>query len=755
VQQRREVSVFCRNGWLASAGLWAFFVTLPLQAGLVPPMNGNPSDFAVRRAGAEVSASYRIGITNSGIYRINQSTLAAAGLTNMVGSQVRMFCQTQEVAIYVSTDSAFTTNDYILFYGQGFNGYYTTENAYWIGLGSSGLRMSSRSGLPLATTNEIRTYTETVTYAPNNIYRPFYRPSETNMDHWYAAVLLNTNINILVRSNFSIRTQNIVTPGVATLSILLHGITSYTNVSPDHKTWAEFIVGVAFGGFEYDGMSDFSGSASVSSTQLTEGTSTMYLSEDTLNPNVPLDEVYLESFSLSYPRYLIARNSDLAFTGRGGNDNYTITGFPTNRAFWVLDVTDPANPVQITNLTIQPTSNVYGVRFGDPTGGPANYRVDETAGILTVTQVQSVAFRNLGSTNWHADYILIGVPTQRRNGYRLLKQRFLQGLSVVVAPPTDIYNEFSYGIKDADAIKEFLGYTFHHWQGPPPKYVLLAGQGSYDPKNNLQLAIPDIVPTHLGPTSTRWSALDGWFVTVNGADMLPDMAIGRIAASTDAFYSNVVNKTLAYEALSKTNTWRTKALLVADQKDSDFNFTTSSELNVYSYLSSGFTCQKAYYDTDGGAAVTRSLITNSIDGGRYCVSYIGHGAMDLWSNSDIFDTNDVPKLSNSVFPLFTIFTCENGEFEDPTLKCLAETLIEAQNHGAVACVAPSSLSIGDLADQFANGFYGALVNASQYSRVGDVMGQAYLKLYNYYMLADELQFYEVIGDPALVLKPSQ
>ena len=137
------------------------------------------------------------------------------------------------------------------------------------------------------------------------------------------------------------------------------------------------------------------------------------------------------------------------------------------------------------------------------------------------------------------------------------------------------------------------------------------------------------------------------------------------------------------------------------------------------------------------------------------MSYIGHGAMDLWSNSDIFDTNDVPKLSNSVFPLFTIFTCENGEFEDPTLKCLAETLIEAQNHGAVACVAPSSLSIGDLADQFANGFYGALVNASQYSRVGDVMGQAYLKLYNYYMLADELQFYEVIGDPALVLKPSQ
>jgi hypothetical protein len=111
-------------------------------------------------------------------------------------------------------------------------------------------------------------------------------------------------------------------------------------------------------------------------------------------------------------------------------------------------------------------------------------------------------------------------------------------------------------------------------------------------------------------------------------------------------------------------------------------------------------------------------------------------------------------LTNSVFPIFTILTCRNGAFNDPMAECLAETLVERANRGAVAVTAASTLSIEGAAEVFANGFYEALVKTNEYRRIGDIMKAGFTNLWQQAPLSSELLFYEVFGDPALVVNPS-
>ena len=730
--------------------LWV--VATVSHAGLLPDMtSGIPSDFALRRAGAEVSASYRVGITNEGLYRINYSTLTAAGLSNVVGNEIRVYCQTQEVAVYVSSVGAFGSGDYVLFYGTGYDGYYTSTNVYWLGIGGSGSRMSTRSGVRITSgyaDNSILDHV--VVLASNSLYRAFYEPDNVALDHWFMA-LLKTN----GPTSFVVPAGLLYASGQATLSFILNGLTTDAGVNPDHRT--EVVVnGTVVANILYDGHDSYSGTCTFAASPLGPLPAISFRQTQT---GVADDRAYLKRFSLQYPRWLEAENNAWLFTGLSGTNNYYVNGFtPTNTTCWILDVSNPFSPSVFTNYAYDsPQPDKRRVCFGDITSQPRQYYACATSAVTTLTSLEKVFFRNLASTSQQADYIVICPYEFRQSAYRLLKHRFTNGLNVAVAPVTDIYNEFSYGVKDAAAIKQFLGYAFHHWSNPPPKYAILLGNGSYDPRDYLKTSgvTADVIPVHLGPTPFEWSALDGWFATVNGPDMLVDIAIGRVPVATDSQLSDVAGKIMAYEALSVSNAWHKKALLAADNVDGTYNFKGASTTNVNSHLlSNGFACTPAYLD-DGSVSATRTTISNKINSGVFVVSYFGHGAVDMWADESIFNSNDVTLLNNSILPLFTVLTCRNGDFDEPGIVCMAEQLLARPNRGAIAAIAANTLSIEEAAEVFANGFYEALMKTNQYRRVGDVMNAGLLKLWTASPASTELLFYEVFGDPALVVNPTR
>jgi len=62
----------------------------------------------------------------------------------------------------------------------------------------------------------------------------------------------------------------------------------------------------------------------------------------------------------------------------------------------------------------------------------------------------------------------------------------------------------------------------------------------------------------------------------------------------------------------------------------------------------------------------------------------GHASVNLWSGS-LLTNEDAGNLTNAErLPVFVMMTCLNGYFHDPSLDSPAESLLKAENGGAVA-----------------------------------------------------------------------
>ncbi len=734
---------------VAALALWLALI-LPAPAGLLPPMTGAPDDFAQRRAGAEVGASYRIPVANEGLYRIDYPVLLAAGFTNPVGSALRLYCTTQEVALYVSSPGALSASDYVLFYGWGHDGYYTITNVYWLGEGGSGLRMVETNSSPLPAGTEVTSSWHRVRFNRDVLFGRNTRPQDTNYDHWAYGILNSSTITQAVVS-----TARRVPGGMAQLDVVLVGVTEDA-ANPDHRTRVRVNGSTVTTNFTFDGEEYFAGSCVFSNSLLSNGLSTVDFLQ--IQTGVPDDRAVLDEFTIGYTRLLAATSGVLSFAGQAGTNNYAATGLASNQPVWALDVTVPAAPVILTNGAVADGPGGRTLRFGVITAASNQYFLCSTSAVRAVAAIEPVMFRNLADTNRQADFIAICPYEFRAGTYQLLEHRYLTGLNVAVAPITDIYNEFSYGIKDAAAVKQFIGYAFHHWQAPEPGYVLLVGDGSYDPKNNKSVVTnADWVPVHLGPSAYDWSAQDSWFAAVNGDDFLADVGLGRLPVSNASELTGVVAKIIGYDGLSATNTWRKKALLVADEFDGVNDFRAANENIVLpSLLSNGFTTvAKAYAYTNATLNPTqmRGVITNSITGRTFFACYFGHGAPDLWSSDQFFVNADVNALNNPVWPLFLMLTCRNGMFDDAGKFTISENLLRRTNRGAIACAAASGLSIQAAAEYFADGFTGALVNTQQFQRLGNIMNAGFLELWTVSPNQPELYFYSIIGDPAQIVNP--
>jgi hypothetical protein len=70
----------------------------------------------------------------------------------------------------------------------------------------------------------------------------------------------------------------------------------------------------------------------------------------------------------------------------------------------------------------------------------------------------------------------------------LVTKRQQQGLSVLVVDVEDVYDEFSFGTHTGNALQDLFSWARSNWS-VPPQYVLLAGDGSYDPRGHFAIAM--------------------------------------------------------------------------------------------------------------------------------------------------------------------------------------------------------------------------------------------------------------------------
>jgi hypothetical protein len=249
-------------------------------------------------------------------------------------------------------------------------------------------------------------------------------------------------------------------------------------------------------------------------------------------------------------------------------------------------------------------------------------------------------------------------------------------------------------------------------------------------------------------TSYIETVSDPAYAAVNGEDLLPDLAIGRLPAATVDELARMVNKILAWEA--GAGHLHGETVLVADNPDRGGDFEADAE-NLSETVLSSEQLNKIYLG-ELGTAATRAEIQRVLNEGASLMNYIGHGAIHLWADENILNIFDVPSLSpQSKQPILLTMNCLNGYFHFPFFGSLSEELLKAEDKGVIAAFSPSGLSVNDEAHKFHTALLEELLNGA-HSRLGDAVMAAQSRYAETGALPEMIAIYHLFGDPAMTIK---
>ena len=438
--------------------------------------------------------------------------------------------------------------------------------------------------------------------------------------------------------------------------------------------------------------------------------------------------VFLDRYALTYARPVVADAGRL----EGGFDESGRVTFGRGR---------------IVVQTSPETTWLRGTNEG-------SFRVEAGQSYLAVSpdavlepKVRKPSASGLRIASNRADYLVIGPRELLPAAEPLLRSRRSQGLLSRAVAIEEIYDEFGYGEPGPEAVKTFLEYAYHHWRRPSVRYVVLLGDATYDAKDYLRTGVVNRVPTPLRKTSYLWTASDPSYAAVNGDDVLPDLALGRLPAASVAEARLLVEKVIAYEKSGQSLSG--PAVLVADDPDPAGDFEAGSE-EIASLLPDREV--RRIYLRERGAAATRTAILESFDAGASLVSYVGHGGIALWASENVLASEDARILKPQARqPIVMTMNCLNGYFHFPYFDALGEALLKAEAKGAIAAFSPSGLSL----DAPARLYQMALVEeltSGRHRRLGDAVLAAQRTYAESGAFPELLAIYHLFGDPALEIR---
>lgn len=452
------------------------------------------------------------------------------------------------------------------------------------------------------------------------------------------------------------------------------------------------------------------------------------------------EALYIDWVEIQYEGQLQANDGVLSFESEAAS--FEATGF-SDQAL-VFDITDPHAPMALTGVDVSgETVRLSSSGAGERGENRTYYIADEAQ--MVQPQISLVPMREpLTAEDRGADYIAIVADVEGFDEALapLIAHRQQGGMSVTAVPLSQVFDEFGYGRRTPEAIRDFLAYANAEWQ-PAPHYVLLVGDASYDINNFTNGENTNILPTYLVFTEfAGYVASDTWFTIFDEETLTPGMAIGRFPAQTAEQLEIMVSKTVAYETESDQE-WLSRALLVADDEPA---FDEASEDLAQELSIIGYETQKLYMSENEDI---HDSIVSALNQGVGIINYVGHGSIQVWGDESVFDAEDAEILINGQrLPIFTTFTCLNGYFNHPEVNALAETLLWAEDGGVVASVAPSGRSLTSQQLPLAEGFFQSLFNGDAIT-LGDALYLSKVNSSGDDNLHDVIHTFNLLGDPAL------
>jgi|GEM_PF-802447 len=324
------------------------------------------------------------------------------------------------------------------------------------------------------------------------------------------------------------------------------------------------------------------------------------------------------------------------------------------------------------------------------------------------------------------------------------------GFNVKVVSVEDVYDEFGYGAKGSQPINDFLKNAFNTWQ-TKPRYVLLIGDASYDPRNYQGGAAENMVPTQLVDLIFEQSGSDEALADFNG-DGLAEIAIGRISVQDAATVNLVLSKTESQETSAQQAFSRGSAFINDMPIGYDFYSMSQTLRNELppdmpaTFVSRDSPPNSGSIDPNGNAKVLSAL-----NSGPFIVNYSGHGAANLWGSDAFFNYQNLPQLTTPNESIYTMLTCFNGLFLQVGSDCLAERLLKQPigAGGASLAWASTTETTPDIQLIMGQQFYHELGLGSP-KRIGDLIADAKKKVPGG---SDVRYSWALLGDPATQIRP--
>jgi hypothetical protein len=566
----------------------------------------------------------------------------------------------------------------------------------------------------------------------------YYETLEREENHYYQAGLLEAPDlwlwDVMVSpstASYPFTVDHVSATRAGRLSVDLQGASDFEGVVDHHVRVS--VNGTVVGEATWDGKTVQTVDVAVPAGLLREGENALGL-EDVGDTGASYSMVFLDRFRVEYPRRLVATDGTLR--GRFEDAGQVAVEGLAGSGVVLLDTTDTPR----------------WLRGAVATSAGLSFAVEAGRSYLATSSVLHPAVHlippsGLRSARNQADYLLVAPQAFLGAAEPLLARRRSEGLATKAVSVEEIYEQFGHGEAGPEAVKEFLEYAYQGWSRPSVRYVLLLGDASYDPKAYLGSGTTNWIPGYPVRTSYLWTVSDPAYASVNGEDLVPDVAVGRLSASSVEEAERLVAKVLAYE--DGGGDLGGRAVLVSDNADGAGNFEAEAD-DIASTVLGGRSAEKIYYSHEG--ANTRSRIVSAFDEGASFLSYVGHGGTAIWASENIFNDWDVASLApQSRQPFLMTMNCLNGFFHFPGMNSLAEELLKAEGRGAIAAFSPSGLSVDEPAHLYHKAVLEEILSG-RHARLGDAILAAQEDYASSGALPELLSIYHLLGDPALRLR---
>ena len=746
--------------------------------------------------------AFKIAIDADGLYALSYEYLAGAGVpVDLLQPAFVHLCHGGvEVPLHFTgdADSLFEAGERLVFFGKrrsGENSYYndySNENIYWLSIeDTQGLRMTQRQVTddPAVSVNnyffEKRHFEEDDLYYHGDNDVQIYSTLQIPGEGWvwrklFGGEQLATSLHLQNTVTSALRPASIRYLGsglrpafgkyqgsgagagqACSVVARVRGIT-VDPVKPNHRV--QFLLnGNLIGEVVFSDNQEVIFRGEFPSSFARVGSNSLVV-KSVGGTGAAIDQIYFDWVEIGYWRSYVASDNFLLF--RSGQNatppwsRYVIYNLPNTN----VELYDRAHQQVLGGFAVsQYTSTQWQVSFIDstwnvpPEQDARDYLVLTPEALKTPLSISRNAPSFWREATNDADYIIVTHRDFRAAAERLASHRRSSGkqsLRVAVADIEDIYDEFNYGMPDPEALRAFFRKAYVHWSPPAPRYALLLGDASWDPKLNATSSRKQnfILPFGNPVSDNRYVCFDG------PEDFIPELFIGRLPVETVEQAETVVDKIIAYEN-GALQPWHKNFVFLNGGIDSYEQqlFLGQSEGLIRRYVLPapvGGKPVRIYKNTPGRLiGELRPEILSAIDDGAMMFTFLGHAGSQTWElmviNDDLFDLHNDGRL-----PFIASMTCHTARYGNPDQDSFGETFLRLPQRGAIAFWGTAGWGFifqdGVLLDKM----YAALAQDSVRT-VGVLTTLAKIGLWQQWgsgtANVNTIDQYSLLGDPALEL----